>query len=382
MTTTYTRGNTYFELSNHLGNVLAVVTDRKLAQPDGSGGIDFYRPDIVSSSDYYPFGYEMNERGFSSPNYRYGFQGQEKDDELRGQGNSVNYKYRMHDARIGRFFAVDPLTKKFPWNSSYAFSENRVIDGIELEGLEVISVHFDGRASNLVTASGSVGIAFDKEGVAAFRTAGLGLGLIKGANVAFGVSYSSVSKSEDLEGLGYSLGATFVAGLIGMEVTYDIVPLLCDEGGAEGVGVTGSGSFGGAIGAFSEVTVTEVIKKLTYTDLAVAYYAILTPEQRQATTVEILENGFKSFYKKTTLIILEKKITETKNEIKDLEKQLSDVNKRIKFAEDTFGWLSRIIYKDSYMERGIVKSKLENKKEKLEVSNKQKSEVEEIEVEN
>ena len=42
----------------------------------------------------------------------------------------------MHDPRIGRFFAVDPLTKKYPWNSSYAFSENRVIDGVELEGLE------------------------------------------------------------------------------------------------------------------------------------------------------------------------------------------------------------------------------------------------------
>ena len=42
----------------------------------------------------------------------------------------------MHDPRIGRFFAVDPLAKKYPWNSSYAFSENRVIDGVELEGLE------------------------------------------------------------------------------------------------------------------------------------------------------------------------------------------------------------------------------------------------------
>ncbi len=42
-------------------------------------------------------------------NYRYGFQGQERDDEIKGNGNSVNYKYRMHDPRLGRFFAVDPL---------------------------------------------------------------------------------------------------------------------------------------------------------------------------------------------------------------------------------------------------------------------------------
>ena len=42
----------------------------------------------------------------------------------------------MHDPRVGRFFAVDPLTKKYPHNSPYSFSQNRVIDGIELEGLE------------------------------------------------------------------------------------------------------------------------------------------------------------------------------------------------------------------------------------------------------
>ncbi len=75
-------------------------------------------------------------RSYSSNSYRYGFQTQEKDDEIKGEGNSINYKFRMHDPRVGRFFAVDPLTAKYPWNSSYAFSENRVFDGVELEGLE------------------------------------------------------------------------------------------------------------------------------------------------------------------------------------------------------------------------------------------------------
>ena len=75
-------------------------------------------------------------RHSSSNSYRYGFQGQEKDDELKGEGNSLNYTFRMHDPRVGRFFAPDPLSKSYPWNSPYAFSENRVIDGVELEGLE------------------------------------------------------------------------------------------------------------------------------------------------------------------------------------------------------------------------------------------------------
>jgi len=76
-------------------------------------------------------------RHFSSNRYRYGFQGQEKDDEIKGENNSINYKYRMHDPRVGRFFTVDPMYRRYPWNSSYAFSENIVIHGVELEGLEV-----------------------------------------------------------------------------------------------------------------------------------------------------------------------------------------------------------------------------------------------------
>ncbi|MEN9998796.1 MAG: hypothetical protein RI922_1786 [Bacteroidota bacterium] len=66
----------------------------------------------------------------------YSFQGQEHDDEVKGEGNSVNYRYRMCDPRVGRFFAVDPLSSQYPNNSVYAFSENRVIYLIELEGLE------------------------------------------------------------------------------------------------------------------------------------------------------------------------------------------------------------------------------------------------------
>ena len=42
----------------------------------------------------------------------------------------------MHDPRVGRFFAVDPLSKQYPYYSPYQFSGNRVIDAVELEGKE------------------------------------------------------------------------------------------------------------------------------------------------------------------------------------------------------------------------------------------------------
>jgi len=79
----------------------------------------------------------------NTSDYRYGFQGQEMDNELKGEGNSINYKFRMHDPRVGRFFAVDPLFREYPWNSTYAFSENDVVRSIDLEGREGSIVIYD-----------------------------------------------------------------------------------------------------------------------------------------------------------------------------------------------------------------------------------------------
>jgi RHS repeat-associated protein len=66
--------------------------------------------------------------------YRYGFQAQEEDTEL--WEGAVNYKYRVEDPRLGRFFSVDPLIKRYAYYSSYSFSGNDVIGSKEIEGAE------------------------------------------------------------------------------------------------------------------------------------------------------------------------------------------------------------------------------------------------------
>jgi len=101
-----------------------------------------HRVGMRNISDYSPFGVLLPERTSSTAFYRRGFQDQEHDDEVKGDGNSVNFKYRMHDPRVGRFFAVDPLAPKYPHNSPYAFSENDVIAYVELEGLEKGSARY------------------------------------------------------------------------------------------------------------------------------------------------------------------------------------------------------------------------------------------------
>lgn len=79
----------------------------------------------------------MPGRSFVGANgYRYGFNGQEKDDEVKGSGNNLDFTQRIYDPRLGKFFSIDPLTKKYPELTPYQFASNRPIDGIDMDGLE------------------------------------------------------------------------------------------------------------------------------------------------------------------------------------------------------------------------------------------------------
>ncbi|SFE91077.1 RHS repeat-associated core domain-containing protein [Chitinophaga sp. CF118] len=130
----FIRGKKFFELSNHLGNVLATVSDRKTSIFTGSL-LDHYEADVVSSQEYYPFGMQMPGRGFSSGKYRYGFNGKENDNEVKGEGNQVNFEARAYDPRLGKFLSIDPLTKNYPNNSPYIFAANNPITLVDALGM-------------------------------------------------------------------------------------------------------------------------------------------------------------------------------------------------------------------------------------------------------
>jgi RHS repeat-associated protein len=97
----------------------------------------------------YPFGSILSS--VSKGVYRYGFNGQEQDNEIKGSGNSLNYTFRMYDPRIGRFFAVDPIAAEYPELTPYQFASNSPIINVELEGLE-------GGNSNSVFANRYAGV--------------------------------------------------------------------------------------------------------------------------------------------------------------------------------------------------------------------------------
>jgi RHS repeat-associated protein len=80
----------------------------------------------------------MPGRKYTAPssNYRYGFNGKENDNDVKGEGNQQDYGMRIYDPRLGRFLSVDPLTKEYPELTPYQFASNRPIDGIDMDGLE------------------------------------------------------------------------------------------------------------------------------------------------------------------------------------------------------------------------------------------------------
>ena len=91
----------------------------------------------MRQNNYYPFG--LKHKGYNSGingvDYNYKeYQGQEFTEDLGL--NTHEWKYRMSDPAIGRFWQIDPLAEDYVYNGTYNFAENRVIDGNELEGLE------------------------------------------------------------------------------------------------------------------------------------------------------------------------------------------------------------------------------------------------------
>ncbi|MBB4808298.1 RHS repeat-associated protein [Chryseobacterium defluvii] len=151
-----------YNYTDHLGNV-------RLSYMNGISGTE-----IIEENNYYPFG--LKHEGYNqlagNPNYQYKYQGQ----ELQETG-FYSFKWRNYMPDVGRFFNIDPLAAKYPYNSTYAFQENKLGMGVELEGLELLKNHtgFFAIHGNAMKVKRAPVSQADSNGKATFTAGDIGL---------------------------------------------------------------------------------------------------------------------------------------------------------------------------------------------------------------
>lgn len=87
----------------------------------------------------------MNFNASTASSYRYGFNGKENDNEVKGLANQIDYGMRGYDPRAGRFASVDPISREYPELTPYQFDGNSPITFTDQDGQEMIYTLSDGR---------------------------------------------------------------------------------------------------------------------------------------------------------------------------------------------------------------------------------------------
>jgi RHS repeat-associated protein len=118
-----------------------------------TGFIDFSTATATADQkamyNYYAFGSpkpgtdEWYESGDIMPNsvdsfkYRWGFNGKEKEDDIKGEGNSLDFGARVYDSRLGRWLSLDPLQAKYPGMSPFVFAVNSPVGACDPDGKDL-----------------------------------------------------------------------------------------------------------------------------------------------------------------------------------------------------------------------------------------------------
>lgn len=147
-----------YQYKDHLGNIRLSYKDVSATSTPSL--------EIQEENNYYPFGlkHKAYNTAKNGVHHKFEFQDQESQEEL--DLNWISFKWRNHDPAIGRFMSIDPLAEDYVYNGTYNFSENRVIDGVELEGLEHLSVtSYDVRKTD-------VGYVAEQTGQKSYRNIG------------------------------------------------------------------------------------------------------------------------------------------------------------------------------------------------------------------
>ncbi len=147
-------GSKEYELKDHLGNVRTVISDFKQpATLTQARGVPPFIVDERSVNDYYPYGMLIPERSWSSSDYRYGYNTQEKSLEIDPNGNHNTAEFWEYDARSGRRWNRDP--KPITGISDYAtFAGNPILHSDALgDSINLGNLYDKDKKGNLIHRS-------------------------------------------------------------------------------------------------------------------------------------------------------------------------------------------------------------------------------------
>lgn len=98
--------------------------------------------------------------------YGFGFNGKEKDDEVKGTGNSLDFGARIYDSRTGRWLSVDLLSGKYAGFSPFNFVRNSPMINIDPDGEDTYLVIYGAGADNPVLKTHNQGDNFKQSALA------------------------------------------------------------------------------------------------------------------------------------------------------------------------------------------------------------------------
>jgi hypothetical protein len=94
-----------------------------------------FRVDLLSKSEYYPYGMKINDLSYNAIGARYGYNGtHEQDKELNAEGNYLDFGNFGYDTRVAMRRNQEPLRAKYPHLSGYSAFGSNPIKYSDLDG--------------------------------------------------------------------------------------------------------------------------------------------------------------------------------------------------------------------------------------------------------
>lgn len=214
-------GKKQYELTNHLGNVLVTISDRRTAICNDGDSTLRYKAVVITAQDYYCFGSSLIGRTYyrdSSLKYRYGFNNMEHDLESK----TIDFGERMFNSDLGRFLSVDPDDEEYAWQSTYAYCGNSPIFLVDYDGegnpIWSFCKGIIGGAKSTFTGTYQL-ISNPRQTYSALKYAVTHPGAVVNALKEEGVKLYRMAKKGDIDGLAEAAGNFIGSSIAGVGIS-------------------------------------------------------------------------------------------------------------------------------------------------------------------